>query len=656
LVVLRPELRPYLNQYGRVLIVDATHGISVTGFKLFTIVVVDSLFKSILVAYAFIRSESFDNLDFIAEELGIQQDKITVISDDNEATKLLASTHGWLHLLCQWHYAACYIRTLKSKGVRHSDAASFNATFFDLLQSTRFDSPEDHARQLGFFVDAFSQLYPAMKTWLEAFVVDAPIVCEYHRRGVFTAGAHTTQRSESLHSFIKMGNLYANILREMSFFKAYLYLKDVVDIMLEKSLDELSNLLQTGHHCCSHVSNLIRDASQNCTEVCIGTGGWTSKVVTEAELRAADVVDNNLLATSLNGASFYCVTSAHARSGQLDHVVEHWVVLHPHQKQAVWCSCHEFSCTGVTCVGIAAAIKQGRGNPADVQWLNERWSLSFHPLFAKAVQRNCPAADADIAAEAAASEAPEEEETVGMAPTSDTDDCIISRWRRIQAIHLPNTNAIRRSTLNDAWSALRDEFSVHCDPAKYRACMASILDLRANFSGTPGCWIQAPSRGGDCRSSGAWTSTGILAPAPRNLANNKRYSDLTVGQRNKMTKHNQLRTAQDRRESQGDWTLYLPSNAKTQAFWTCPVPGCMTKLCLIRDKLGFIRHRPGLSTAGSGPVRTVTVTRVQQQRRQQQQQPSAAAHGHPRTANTGAGESPPKVDFEPYDTGLRYQS
>ena len=250
MVVLRPELRPYLNKYGRVLIVDATHGISVTGFKLFTIVVVDSLFKSILVAYAFIRSESFENLDFIAQELGIQQDKITVISDDNEATKLLASTHGWLHFLCQWHYAACYIRTLKSKGVRHSDAASFNATFFDLLQSTSFDSPDDHARQLRFFVDAFSQRYPAMRTWLEAFVVDAPIVCEYHRRGVFTAGAHTTQRSESIHSLIKMGNLYANTLREMSFFRAYTYLTDVVQMTLENFGLPRRFLWYTSRRCC----------------------------------------------------------------------------------------------------------------------------------------------------------------------------------------------------------------------------------------------------------------------------------------------------------------------------------------------------------------------------------------------------------------------
>ena len=127
LVVLRPELRQYWAKYKRVLIVDATHGISVTGFKLFTIVVVDSLFRSVLVAYSFIRSESFLNLDFIAQELGIDKEKITVISDDSEATKLLASTHGWLHLLCQWHYAACYIQALKSKGVRHSDCASYNS-------------------------------------------------------------------------------------------------------------------------------------------------------------------------------------------------------------------------------------------------------------------------------------------------------------------------------------------------------------------------------------------------------------------------------------------------------------------------------------------------------------------------------------------------
>ena len=44
-----------------------------------------------------------------------------------------------------------------------------------------------------------------------------------------------------------------------------------------------------------------------------------------------------------------------------------------------------------------------------------------------------------------------------------------------------------------------------------------------------------------------------------------------------MTKHHQLPTAQDRRVSQGDWTLFLPSNSKTEPRWTCPVPGCMSK-------------------------------------------------------------------------------
>ena len=84
MVVLRHELAEYWKKYRRVLLVDATHGISITGFKLFTVVVVDSLHKSVLVAYAFIRSESFINLNFVAEALGINAERITVISDDSE--------------------------------------------------------------------------------------------------------------------------------------------------------------------------------------------------------------------------------------------------------------------------------------------------------------------------------------------------------------------------------------------------------------------------------------------------------------------------------------------------------------------------------------------------------------------------------------------
>ena len=548
-----------------------------TGFKLFTIIVVDSLYLSVLVAYAFIRSESFVNLNFIAEALGITMEKITVISDDNEAMRLLARTYGWLHLLCQWHYAAAYIRNQRRFGVRHADCNSFNNAFFRLLQSTDFESAEAFGHELNLFIDAFKQQYPAMGNWLQEFAKDAEMVCEYFRAGVYTAGAHTSQRNESIHSLIKCGNLMANALREMSFFASYVYLTDIVEQMLETSLDELSRLLQKNLSCCPHVSKLIRAAAQSCTEVCIGDNGWTLRAATEVEVRA----HVQLPQQNYDGASFHCVTSAHASTagaGSPAFEVTHWVALKAEAEHAVFCSCHEFSTTGVSCVGIAAAIKQRKGNPEHACWLNQQWQLSFHPLFPKAVARNCPSSQtARDGIEEASSDPPDAD---GNWCADTADDRAAARWRNIQAIPVPTTNTLRRSVLNDAWNALRDDFHVHTDVAKYRAIMASFNDLRANFSGSPGCWLQAPTRGGDCQAR-AWTTAGVTSAPPPNQANNNKrqrpQSQMSVADYNKAYKHGQLPTVEDRRAASGDWSLYLPTNKSKDAKWICPVPECMLK-------------------------------------------------------------------------------
>ena len=139
----------------------------------------DSLYLSVLVAYAFIRSESFVNLNFIAEALGITMEKITVISDDNEAMRLLARTYGWLHLLCQWHYAAAYIRNQRRFGVRHADCNSFNNAFFRLLQSTDFESAEAFGHELNLFIDAFKQQYELNRQIIDFNYIPEELVNEF---------------------------------------------------------------------------------------------------------------------------------------------------------------------------------------------------------------------------------------------------------------------------------------------------------------------------------------------------------------------------------------------------------------------------------------------------------------------------------------------
>ena len=565
MVVLRHELAEYWKKYRRVLLVDATHGISITGFKLFTVVVIDSLHKSVLVAYAFIRSESFINLNFVAEALGINAERITVISDDSEGTRLLASTHGWTHFLCQWHYVSNYIRTVKTKGVKHSAAAQYHEIFYRLLSGTDFESKEDFDHQLTEFVISFKSEYPAMTTWLNRFVADTEMVCEFFRYGIFTAGAHTTQRNESIHSLLKMGNLLANALRDMPFYEAYTYITDIVDTMLETSLDELAQCIAKKMHCSNHVLGLLKEATTQCVDLCMNEHGWA--VEPQASLPSS--IDK----TFHPSAAFFKVLSTHIR-GTAKHTVTHWVALSSGQEQATWCSCHDFLANEVTCVGIAAALKRKQEDITNDCWINNEFKLSSHPLFAKALHRTCPQAPPPMNEDFM-----NDDGNVNVT----THSALVARWQNIQAIPIPTSAGLRRSTMNDAFASLRDDFNVHMDVPKYRAFMASIYDLRAHFSGNEG-WVRMPANQSDCVATRSCSGAHDSTPPPCNLsvtpkkrgASHSHSSVTTVSEENKQRKNGTLPTVDDRRRDAGDWTLFLPLDPNSSN-WICPIPGCMTK-------------------------------------------------------------------------------
>jgi hypothetical protein len=255
-------------------------------------------------------------LNFIAEALGIDRQRITVISDDSEGTRLLASTHGWAHFLCQWHYVSNYIRVVKQKGVKHAAAAQYHEIFYRLLTGTDFDSRDDFDQQLTDFVDSFKSEYDGMTSWLNRFVADKEMVCEFFRYGTFTAGTHTTQRNESMHSLLKMGNLLANALREMSFYEAYTYIKDVVDTMLESSLDELAECIAKKMHCSHHVLCLLKEANLQCVDLCMNEDGWA--IQTQSSL------PSTIQRSFHPSATFFKVLSTH------HHHHHHHLVYHHH--------------------------------------------------------------------------------------------------------------------------------------------------------------------------------------------------------------------------------------------------------------------------------------------------------------------------------------
>jgi hypothetical protein len=531
------------------------------------------LFKSVLVAYAFVRSESFDNLNFIATELGIASERITIISDDCDATRLLARTHGWEHFLCQWHYAANYVKHMKRCGVNFNVAKFFNDNFFRLLKGIDFDSSDAFTHCFEVFCDALVDTYPGMTSWVSHFRNDKSMVCEIFRK-VFVAGAHTTQRNESIHSLIKMGNLLANALREMSFHGAYSYINNTIDLLLEQSLDSLSKYLERNRFCCDKVLEIMSEANSRCVDTCMDDSGWN---VHEVNVLPADAAFP--ASRSCEKSSFYRVKST---SGQI--TVTHWVCLSPDTEYPIWCSCHDFTSLEITCVGIAAAIKKRKENPCAQRWVNQNWLLSFHPLYLTAIQRSCPSLLEGL-------QHPQDEGHEHCDSSSNLE----RRWQLVQSIPVPTTPALRRSKLMDAFNSLRDDFSVPMHVPKFRAVMASINDLRASFSNSD-TWVRAPSIDTDCPSIPAWSGHRDSTPAPANLAvvSSKRVfkgkqAQMPIATVNKLRIQGKLPTIEDRRQQKEDWTLYM--SAGRGETWMCPIRGCTPKPIRNTDQARYAHRK-----------------------------------------------------------------
>jgi len=189
LIIVRPDMMPFLNQYKRVLICDSTHGITMKGFKLYTIVVVDSLMHSAMAAYAFVKQESTEDLISVFSEIKSHLGADTVlISDDNPATSVLCHHFKFVHLLCQWHYAKSWVKNCTQNRMTRTNMLSFADVFYSLLRGTSFANEQDFEIQMRAFGESVNQFCPGMKTWINDFSRDRKQVCEYFRKGLFTAG------------------------------------------------------------------------------------------------------------------------------------------------------------------------------------------------------------------------------------------------------------------------------------------------------------------------------------------------------------------------------------------------------------------------------------------------------------------------------------
>jgi hypothetical protein len=202
LVVCRHDMIPYLEKYSRVLICDATHGITMSKFRLFTIVVVDSLLHSTLVAYGIVRSESAEDLRFIFESLRLTDtSNIVFITDDNPAARLVAAHFSFKHILCQWHYAKNWVKKCNEAKMTKQNQYHFGLTFYHLLTSVTFDDDAHFNYQLNNFCAAVYAACPGMDNWCARFKDDHKLACEYHRQGLYCAGDSPPLQSLVYHIF-----------------------------------------------------------------------------------------------------------------------------------------------------------------------------------------------------------------------------------------------------------------------------------------------------------------------------------------------------------------------------------------------------------------------------------------------------------------------
>jgi hypothetical protein len=397
------------------------------------------------------------------------------------------------------------------------------------------------------------------------------------------AGVHTTQRNESLNSLIKGGTVFATTLMDMSFYQADCFLVDLQDKFLEQALDELTELLRQHKDYCPKIRAILHAAVTGAVDNCCGKNGWS--VVPEE-----------------NGE--YVVTECSGR--------KHTVVFDSTSaSKPVSCSCHEFTRMEVTCLGIAAVLKSQGKDPYDMQWLPQQWRLSYHPIWATAMQRMCPMPPSEDHAVGAISE-------IEQHDPAQMQQAVVTRWAKVSAIPTPSTANLRRAQMQDAFNSLRDDFSVPECPDKYRSVMAMIFDCRAMFRGTPGQWLQdppAPTKG----TITSWRGDG-LAPPPPNMANCARgagvgatrtlsQSDMTVRDARKKRKSGAFPTVGDRRQESGDWTLYWPTNSDDT--FMCPIPGCMKKPIKNSDQSRYhhrqsAKHKQGLVQHPTKPPDTAT--------------------------------------------------
>ena len=355
--------------------------------------------------------------------------------------------------------------------------------------------------------------------------------------------------------------MFASALMDMSFYQTDVYIVDIQNKYLESALDEITELLRQKKAYCPKIRTIIEKALAQSVDRCCGKQGWAVVIAggSQEQYVVTEVVSPR-------------VTRMHTVTVDRSSAIK-----------VVSCLCHEFTRMEVTCPGIVAVLKSQGEDPYDAQWLTEHWRLSYHPLWYKAMQRLAPMTSFnDLNDEG--SQALQEPEA---------QQAIVSRYTKISMIPVPTHANLRRAQMNDAFFSLRDDFDVPDSPEKYRQVMAAIFDLRSCFKGSPGQWVQDPLPLNGTITTQSWNGDQRAKP-PINQANftkrpaGKSQCDMSVREYRKKQKAGDFPTVAQRREQQGDWTLYWPSNRAPT--FMCPLPGCMKKPIKNSDQ-GKYHHR-----------------------------------------------------------------
>ena len=199
----RPEMKEFIRLYQDFLLLDGTHKTNVYDLRLMPLAVVDCLGYTMPVGVLLAPSESTDAVQLLFETLGIEDNpEYCVMTEEGAAFVSYCSGLQRSHLLCTHHFR---MKAMEVSGMPAEVKTSFltEVSFFLYFLWKTINSESEFNQNFQTFKDTYS-IYSSASKFIAKLEENKRTVIAYYTQNVFTAGAFTTQRSESLNAMLKL--------------------------------------------------------------------------------------------------------------------------------------------------------------------------------------------------------------------------------------------------------------------------------------------------------------------------------------------------------------------------------------------------------------------------------------------------------------------